>query len=59
MVLQIVKAILRTEVEAAYIYKDTESYWYFIRNNIRKWICRIYINTKAKYVIIWMKIKKE
>lgn len=50
----IVKAILRTEVEAKRItYKDTESYFgILLDNNIRKWICRIYINTKAKYVII-------
>ena len=56
----IVKAILRTEVEAKRItYKDTESYFgILLDNNIRKWICRIYINTKAKYVIISDENKK-
>ncbi len=50
----IVKAVLRTEVEAKRItYKDTESYFgILLDGNIRKWICRVYINTKAKYVII-------
>lgn len=56
----IVKAILRTDVEAKRItYKDTESYFgILLDNNIRKWICRIYINTKAKYVIISDENKK-
>lgn len=50
----IIKSILRTEVEAKRIqYKDTESYFgILLDGNIRKWICRINLDSRNKHIII-------
>lgn len=50
----IVKSLLRTKVEAKRItYKDTESYFgVLLDGNIRKWICRVNLDSRNKHIII-------
>lgn len=50
----IVKSLLRDLVPSDRItHKDTESYFgILLDNNIRKWICRLQLNTGIKYIII-------
>jgi len=50
----IIKNILKDTIDYARIsYKDTESYFnVLIDNNVRKWVCRIFFNSKNKYLIV-------
>lgn len=49
-----IKNILKDTVDYEKItFKDTESYFGILfDNNTRKWICRIFINSKNKYILI-------
>lgn len=49
----IIKSILRTIIDPNEItYKDTETYFGILyKNNIRKWICRLYLGTKKSIVL--------
>lgn len=57
----IIKSILRNEIELSRItYKDTVRYFNVtIDNNIRKTLCRLYLNTKQKYIAFINDDKKE
>ncbi|WP_099192370.1 type I restriction endonuclease [Tepidibacter mesophilus] len=57
----IIKNILREYVDVSEItYKDTESYFGILyKNNVRKWICRLYLNTTKKSILIPDENKKE
>ncbi|RNM30670.1 endonuclease [Absicoccus porci] len=57
----IVKAILRKNVSGSRItYKDTESYFgVLFDNNTRKWICRIHLDSRKKYIEISDENKKS
>lgn len=48
----IIKQMLKDSFDYSRItYKDTESYFnVLIDNNVRKWICRLYINSKGKSI---------
>lgn len=50
----LIKSILRSSVETERItYRDTLSYFgILLDNNIRKWVCRLFLNGKKKYIII-------
>lgn len=56
----IVKSLLRKHVDSERIkYKDTESYFgILLDGNIRKWICRINLDSKNKHIIISNEEKK-
>lgn len=57
----IIKNILREYVDVSEIaYKDTESYFGILyKNNVRKWICRLYLNPTKKSIVIPDENKKE
>ncbi|SNZ07697.1 hypothetical protein SAMN06265182_0972 [Persephonella hydrogeniphila] len=57
----IVKSILAEETDAKNITpKDTKSYFGILfKNNTRKWICRLYFNTKNKYIGLHLNEKEE
>jgi len=48
----IIKNIVREVVDFNRVtYKDTESYFnILLDNNVRKWVCRIFTNTKGKFI---------
>lgn len=50
----IVKSILRHEVDCSRVtYRDTESYFgILLDDNNRKWICRIHLNGKNKFITV-------
>lgn len=50
----IIKSILREHVQSSDIaYKDTESYFGILfQNNVRKWICRLKLNSSSKTLIL-------
>lgn len=50
----VIKSILRTKIDPARItYTDKETYFAVnIDNRVQKWICRIYIKERIKYIVI-------
>ena len=56
-----VKSILKEVVPAEdIVYKDTESYFGILyKNNVRKWICRVILNSSSKILILPGENKKE
>lgn len=50
----IVKSMLRKSIDSKRItYRDTESYFgILIDDNNRKWVCRIYLSPKNKYIVV-------
>ena len=56
-----VKSILKEIVPAKdIVYKDTESYFGILyKNNVRKWICRVILNSSSKILILPGENKKE
>lgn len=57
----IIKGILKDTVDFSRItYKDTESYFnVLIDTNVRKWICRIFTNTKGRFIQFNSSVHKE
>jgi hypothetical protein len=57
----IIKSMLRKETKASRLkYKDTESYFgILLDGNIRKWICRINLNTSKHHIFIPDENKKQ
>jgi len=57
----IIKSILKDVVDFNRItYKDTESYFnILIDSNVRKWVCRIFSNSKGTYLLFNSQVYKE
>ena len=57
----IIKSILAEKIELSRVHaRDTKSYFgILLDDNNRKWICRLYFNTKQKYLSVHIEDKKE